>query len=107
MHGVLLARQQLDQSPEGVFFVHVDEQQGRDLAHPLTVAHLLQRQPHSALGSTPSHPRWRAATHRVVDGVGRQDVEERLLPANRAMEDSGSAPDLADLIPPARGGKLT
>lgn len=54
VHGVLLSRQQFDQSPEGVLFVHVDEQQGRDLTHPLTVAHLLQQQPGSALQSRPS-----------------------------------------------------
>lgn len=57
VHGVLLSRQQLDQSPEGVFFVHVDEQQGCDLTHSLTVAHLLQQQSGSALWSSPSDRR--------------------------------------------------
>lgn len=49
VHGVLLPRQQFDQSPEGIFFVHVDEQQGCDLTHSLTVAHLLQQQSDSVL----------------------------------------------------------
>ena len=42
MHGVLLPRQQSDQRPEGVLFIHVDEQQSCDLTHALAVAHLLQ-----------------------------------------------------------------
>lgn len=81
VHGVLVSRQQFDQSPEGVLLVHVDEQQGRDLTHPLTVAHLLQRQPGlSATTQTPGREQGRR-THRVVDGVGCEDVEERLLSA--------------------------
>lgn len=42
MHGVLLPGQESDQRPESVFFVHVDQQQSRDLTHALAVAHLLQ-----------------------------------------------------------------
>lgn len=42
VHGVSVAGQQPDQRPEGVLFVHVDEQQRRDLTHALTVAHLLR-----------------------------------------------------------------
>lgn len=42
VHGVLLSGQEFDQSPEGVLFVHVDEQQSGDLTHALAVAHLLQ-----------------------------------------------------------------
>lgn len=42
VHGVLLPRQQFDESPEGVLFIHVDQQQSCDLTHALAVAHLLQ-----------------------------------------------------------------
>lgn len=42
MHGVFLIGQQLCQGPEGVFLIHVHEQQGSDLTHALTVAHLLR-----------------------------------------------------------------
>lgn len=41
MHGVLLPGQQLDQGPEGVLLVHVDEQQGGDLTHTLAVSDFL------------------------------------------------------------------
>lgn len=41
MHGVLAVGEELGQSPEGVFFVQVHEQNSGDLTHPLAVAHLL------------------------------------------------------------------
>lgn len=40
VHCVLGAREELDQGPEGVFLVHVHEEQGRDLTHPLAVPDL-------------------------------------------------------------------
>lgn len=42
VHGVPIVGQQLRQRPEGVFLVHVHQQQGGDLTHALAVAHLLQ-----------------------------------------------------------------
>lgn len=42
VHGMLRSRQKPNQSPEGILFIHVDQQQSCDLAHALTVAHLLQ-----------------------------------------------------------------
>lgn len=42
VHRVFVSRQQFNQSPEGIFFVHVDEKQCCDLTHPLAVAHLLE-----------------------------------------------------------------
>lgn len=51
VHGVLLSRQQFDQSPEGILFVHVDEQQGCDLTHPLAVSNLLQTNSQGSVGS--------------------------------------------------------
>lgn len=44
MHAVFLVGQQQRQRPEGVFLVHVHEQEGSDLTHALAVAHLLQSQ---------------------------------------------------------------
>lgn len=41
VHGVLAVGEELRQSPEGVLLVQVHEQDGRDLTHPLAVAHLL------------------------------------------------------------------
>lgn len=41
VHGVFLSRQQFDQSPEGILFIHIDEQQSSDLTHALAVPHLL------------------------------------------------------------------
>lgn len=57
VHGVLVSRQQLDQSPEGVLLVHVDEQQRRDLTHALAVAHLLQQEQTQRSAPQPSAQR--------------------------------------------------
>lgn len=46
VHCMFVSRQQFDQSPEGVFFVHVDEKQCCDLTHTLAVAHLLKHKQH-------------------------------------------------------------
>ena len=43
VHGVFGTWEQLDQGPEGIFLVHIHEEQGCDLAHPLTVSNLLKR----------------------------------------------------------------
>lgn len=43
---MFVSRQQFDQSPEGVFLVHVDEEQCCDLTHALAVAHLLKHKQH-------------------------------------------------------------
>lgn len=43
VHCVLGAREELDQGPEGVFLVHVHEEQGRDLTHPLAVPDFLRK----------------------------------------------------------------
>lgn len=42
VHSVPFVGQQLRQGPEGVFLIHVHQQQGSDLTHALAVAHLLQ-----------------------------------------------------------------
>ncbi len=42
VHAVFLIGQQLWHGPKGVFLIHVHQQQGGDLTHPLAVAHLLQ-----------------------------------------------------------------
>ena len=43
VHCVLGAREELDQGPEGVFLVHVHEEQGCDLTHPLAVPNFLRK----------------------------------------------------------------
>lgn len=77
VHGVFLIGQQLRQGPEGVLLVHVHEQQGGDLTHPLTVAHLLD----TAGQETRRRVRATATCPRPVFVVGFQlkTVPEHLL----------------------------
>lgn len=96
VHGVLLSRQQPDQSPEGVFLVHVDEQQGCDLTHSLAVAHLLQQQPDSELRSRTSRTRRNSPCCRWSRPPGRGRAPA--VCKGRAMEDSSSETDVPEPI---------
>ena len=44
VHGVFLIGEQLGQGPECILLVHVHQQDGGDLAHPLAVTHFLWRE---------------------------------------------------------------
>lgn len=56
MHGMLGAGEQFDEGPEGVFFVHVHEEQSRDLAHPLTVPDFLKTNENKETGDVKAKP---------------------------------------------------
>ena len=102
VHGVLVIGQQLRQGPEGILLVQEHEQQSSHLTHALTVAHFLGSEVrgkgwlltcdllcvHADALTTKLHITQEAGqSHRVVDRVGRQDLEQGLLPGETRGEE--------------------